>query len=408
VLAATHRQARCRPMDAHALIREFGSPLYVYDLDVVQARCRALRSAVTWKPFQIYFAVKANPCPAVVRTIIAEGFGIDAVSPGEVALGLKLGLRPEQILYTENSMTDAEQAEAMRQRVLINCGSIDRLERLAAAGVRECAMRFNPDIGDGAHEKICTAGPLTKFGVHYTLVEQVRAIEQRTGIKVIGAHMHIGSGFLESEAFAKACGVIFELAARLPNLRFVDCGGGIGIPYRADQRAMDLPTMGARLSADMAAFCKRLGRPLELHLEPGRFLVAESGTLFCTVTSVKENPDGRVFVGTDTGFNHLVRVAMYDAYHRIDNITRPNAPLRKVDVVGNICESGDIFARDRMLPMPQLGDVLAIRDAGAYGMAMASTYNLRPLPAEVVLSAGKPRLARSRQRVSDILDAWIW
>jgi diaminopimelate decarboxylase len=169
---------------------------------------------------------------------------------------------------------------------------------------------------------------------------------------------------------------------------------------------MDLAAMGRQLAADMEAFCSRYGRRLELRLEPGRFLVAESGTLLCTVTSVKETPEGRVFVGTDTGFNHLVRVAMYDAFHRIDNLSRPDAPRRKVDVVGNICESGDIFARDRELPLPQPGDLLAIRDAGAYGFAMASTYNLRPLPAEVAVEGGAARLVRPRQRIADLLAAW--
>jgi diaminopimelate decarboxylase len=393
-------------MSPSALIAAHGSPLYTYDLDTVRARCRALKAAIPYAPFQPLYAIKANPCPAVVRTILGEGFGIDAVSPGEVAMALRLGVDPQRIVYTENNMTDAEQAEAIAQGVLINCGSLDRLERLGAAGVKRCAVRFNPDVGAGAHEKICTAGPLTKFGVPNAHLDRVLEIERRTGIRVVGAHMHIGSGFLEPEAFAQACTVIFALAARLPHLEFIDCGGGIGIPYRAEQRSMDLAAMGRQLAADMEAFCSRYGRRLELRLEPGRFLVAESGTLLCTVTSVKETPEGRVFVGTDTGFNHLVRVAMYDAFHRIDNLSRPDAPRRKVDVVGNICESGDIFARDRELPLPQPGDLLAIRDAGAYGFAMASTYNLRPLPAEVAVEGGAARLVRPRQRIADLLAAW--
>ena len=164
--------------------------------------------------------------------------------------------------------------------------------------------------------------------------------------------------------------------------------------------------MGKELSAAFAAFCAAYGRPLELRLEPGRFPVAESGTLITTVTSVKVNPDGRVFVGCDSGFNHLIRPCMYGAYHRISNLTRPDAP--KQIVVGNICESGDIFARDRELPLPQVGDLLGIHEAGAYGMAMASTYNLRPLPAEIALSGGNPRLVRPRQTVEDLLAAWVW
>lgn len=395
-------------MNAAALIAQFGSPLYVYDLDTVRARVRALKAAITWPRFQPLFAIKANPCPAVARAIIDEGFGIDAVSPGEVAMALRLGVRPDLIQYTENNMTDAEQAEAVAQGVMITVGSLDRLERLAAAGARECSVRFNPDVGDGAHEKICTAGPLTKFGVASAYVDRVLEIERRSQLRVVGCHMHIGSGFLDHVAFAQACEVIFSIAARLPHLRFIDCGGGIGIPYKPDQRPLDLAAMGAHLSREFAAFCQRYGRDLELRLEPGRFPVAEAGTLLTTVTSVKENPDGRVFVGCDSGFNHLIRPCMYGAWHRIANATRPQAPVRTVDVVGNICESGDIFARDRDLPLPVLGDILAIGDAGAYGMAMASTYNLRPLPAEVVLDAGQARLVRRRQTVDELLAAWSW
>jgi diaminopimelate decarboxylase len=273
------------PPSPHDLVARFGSPLYVYDLALVRARARALTAAITWRPFQPLYAVKANPCPAVVATIRAEGFGIDAVSPGEVALALRCGVPAQQVLYTENNMTDAEQAEALAQGVLINCGSLDRLERVGRAGGREASVRFNPDVGAGAHEKICTAGPLTKFGVHYTQVDQVLAIERATGIKVVGCHMHIGSGILDAEVYAKAMAVIFAVAERLPNLRFVDVGGGIGIPYRPEHRHVDLAALGAKASELMAAFCRRYGRPLELRLEPGRFLVAEAGTLLTTVTA---------------------------------------------------------------------------------------------------------------------------
>ncbi len=392
------------------LAARFGTPLYVYDLATVRARARALLAAVTWRPFQPLFAIKANPVPAVAQAIVAEGFGVDAVSPGEVALALRLGVDSAKVLYTENNMTDAEQTAALAQNVLVNCGSLDRLQRLAQAGATRAAVRFNPDIGAGAHEKICTAGPLTKFGVHYSLVDQVRAVERGSALKVVGCHMHIGSGFLDADAFVRACGVLLSVARQLPNLEFIDFGGGLGIPYKPDDGPIDLARVGAEVSRLMAEFCAAYGRPLELRLEPGRFLVAESGTLLTTVTSVKTNPgpDGRTFAGCDSGFNHLVRPTMYGAYHRIANLSRPDAAPQKVDVVGNICESGDIFARDRMLPAPQPGDVLAIGDAGAYGSAMASTYNTRPLPAEVVLDGDLVRLARRRQTVDELLSAWEW
>lgn len=391
------------------LLARFGSPLYVYDLDVVRARARALLACIAYRPFQPLYAVKANACPALVRAIIAEGFGIDAVAPGEVALALRLGLRPDLVLYTENNMTDAEQAEALGQGVLITCGSLDRLERLGHAGARTAAVRFNPDVGAGAHEKICTAGPLTKFGVHHSQVDEVLRIERETGLQVVGCHMHIGSGILDAAVYAQAMTVILSVAARLPHLRFIDFGGGLGIPYQPDQRPIDLQAVGRAASRLMEEFAQRYGRRLELRLEPGRFLVAEAGTLYTTVTAVKTNPDGgRTFVGCDSGFNHLVRPTMYDAYHRIDNVSRPDAPPAVVDVVGNICESGDVFAHARSLPRPQVDDVLALRDAGAYGLAMASTYNLRPLPAEVVIDGGVAKLARRRQTVDELLNAWEW
>jgi diaminopimelate decarboxylase len=254
---------------------------------------------------------------------------------------------------------------------------------------------------------------MTKFGVHYSQIAEVRRIEERTGIAVIGCHMHIGSGILDAAVYAKAMAVIIDVAKQLPNLSFIDFGGGLGIPYHSTQTAINVQEVGAQADAMMATFSKEFGRSITLRLEPGRFLVAEAGTLLTTVTAIKTNPDtaqakGRTYVGCDTGFNHLVRVAMYDAFHRIDNLTRPDAPQQAVDIVGNICESGDVFARDRAIATPQLGDLLAIRDAGAYGMAMASTYNTRPLPAEIVIDGDTVRVARPRQTLSTLLDAYVW
>jgi diaminopimelate decarboxylase len=392
------------------LVQRFGSPLYVYDLTVVRARARAFADCIRYSPFQPFYAVKANPCPAVVRAIIDQGYGIDALSPGEVALALRLGVKPDLVLYTENNMTDIEMNAAIAQGVLINCGSLDRLERLGASGAKTASVRFNPDVGASAHAKTLTAGPMSKFGIHHSEVERVREIESRTGIAVIGCHMHIGSGFLDAVAFVEAMGVILDVARKLPHLRFIDFGGGIGIPYREEEKPVDLRELGSRIDRAMESFCAAYGRPLELRLEPGRFLVAEAGTLYTTVTSVKRNPgaDGRTYVGCDTGFNHLIRPCMYDAYHRIENITGGARQREVVDVVGNICESGDVFARDRKLPQSEVGDILAIRDAGAYGMAMASTYNMRPLPAEVVLDGQQARLARTRQSIEELMSGYVW
>ena len=392
--------------DIAGLMEAHGSPLYVYDLETVRARAKQLRAAFPYEHLQLLYAIKANPCPTIVKTLLAENFGIDCVSPGEVRHALNLGTPAEHVLYTENNMTDAEMQQAITDGVLINCGSLDRLERLAQAGAKQAAVRFNPDVGDGAHKKILTAGPLTKFGVYYNQVDQVRRIEDEYGIQVIGCHMHIGSGILNADVYVQAMQVILGVAKQLPHLQFINFGGGIGIPYKEEDQAIHVPGLGAEASKMMETFCADYGRDLELRLEPGRFLVGEAGSLYTTVTSVKENPDGRIYVGCDTGFNHLVRPCMYDSYHAIENISHPNNPPTTVDVVGNICESGDIFARDRQLPKPELGDILAIRDAGAYGMSMASTYNMRPLPAEIVLDGEETIVARKQQSLDSILNAW--
>jgi diaminopimelate decarboxylase len=219
------------------------------------------------------------------------------------------------VLYTENNMTDAEMAEALRQGVLVNCGSLDRLERLAAAGATRAAVRFNPDIGAGAHEKICTAGPLTKFGVHHSEVAKVRAIEASSNLRVVGCHMHIGSGFLDAEAFIAACQVILGVARQLPNLAFIDVGGGLGIPYKPGDRQIDLAQVGAAVSRMMEGFCASYGRRIELRLEPGRFLVAESGVLVTTVTSVGEAPRKRVTLSQRWG-SRLPRASTISAATR--------------------------------------------------------------------------------------------
>ena len=390
-------------IDAQEIIQLCGSPAYVYDLDIVRERARALKKAMHYQPTQLLYAIKANANPAVVRVLLEEGYGIDAVSPGEVAMALALGCPAEKIQYTENNMTNAEMQDATDNGVMITCGSLDRLERLAKSGAKTAAVRFNPDVGGGAHEKVVTGGPLTKFGVHHSQVAEAVKLTEGTDCKIVGAHMHIGSGILDANLFVSAMGVILDIAKQLPDLEFIDFGGGIGIPYKPTDEAVDVPALGDHASQLMEKFSEAYGRPIEMRLEPGRFLVGDAGSLYCSVTSVKRNPDGRCFVGCDSGFNHLVRPCMYNSYHHIDNCSNPDGDIETVDIVGNICESGDIFARDRELPTAKVGDILAIRDAGAYGIVMASTYNIRPLPAEAVIQDGKLSLQRAARSINDLL-----
>lgn len=400
------------PKQSHlrAVAAEQGTPLYAYDIDMVRERAQRLTEVISWPRKQLLYAIKANPCPAIARTMFDLGFGCDCVAPGEVALAKALGLPTEKILLTENNLSNEEMTAALADDVLICAGSLDRLQSMAQAGAKRAAVRFNPDVGASEHAHTLTAGPLTKFGVHHSEVKDVVAIERATGLKVVGCHMHIGSGSLDASAFVEAMQVILSVAQELPHLEFIDFGGGLGVPYKPEQEPVDIAAIGAELSNVMSDFCQAYGRELELRLEPGRWLSAECGSLVTMVTAVKTTPEGRIFIGCDSGFNHLIRPMMYGSYHGIRNLSSPDAPPTTVDVVGNICESGDIFARDRVLPLPKVGDVLSIDTAGAYGMSMGSTYNLRPLPAEVALWETDGQLHTSLERprlsIEALLQQW--
>ena len=395
-----HRLPPCQKLSSESLCQiaeTWATPSFVYDLDKVRFQARELGTHIQHPRRQLLYAIKANPRPAVVRALLAEGYGIDAVSPGEVELALALGCPADKICYTENNMTDAEQAEAVAHGVMINCGSLDRLRRLAEAGVQQAAVRFNPDIGDSEHAHTLTAGPLTKFGIHHSQIAEVRAIEAEFGMQVVGCHAH----WLEcaERRQLRRCHGGDRRSGKGPAAFTVGrCWRWFGRAlstgssphrYRSGGRSAD------QLIADLEAFH---ARPLELRLEPGRYLVAEAGYLLTTVTSVKTNPDGRTYVGCDSGFNHLIRPMMYGSYHPIANVSNPQGAAQVVDIVGmKPCESGDVFARERSIPQPRLGDVLAIGCAGAYGMSMGSTYNIRPLPAEIITEDGTPRLVRRRR-----------
>jgi diaminopimelate decarboxylase len=245
-------------------------------------------------------------------------------------------------------------------------------------------LRLNPGVGAGHHAHVVTGGTESKFGMSEEDLARAVEILAAARVRVVGLHSHIGSGILEPAPFLEAAGVVTRVAATLPDLELIDFGGGIGIPYRPGEQEMDLPALGAGLAAAVRGLEERLGRQLALWLEPDRFLVAQAGTLVARVTCRKEVNE-RVYVGLDTGMNHLIRPALYGSYHAISNLSAPAGAVEPVEVVGDVCENADVFAASRPLPAPAEGHLLAIHDAGAYGYAMASHYNLWPLPREVLL-----------------------
>lgn len=405
---------------ASDLARKFGTPAYVYDEETMRSKVRQLLQNIPYRPLKIYYAAKANTNIAVLKIIREEGgqsIGIDAVSPGEIESALKAGFRPEQIIFTSTSVTDEEMKFAIAKKVLVNCDSLSQLERYGRLNPnsRVC-FRVNPDVGAGHHGHVITGGPESKFGVWVGDVGIAFGIAAKHKLKIVGIHEHIGSGILETGKFLSAMKVLLAVIGKnrekLGDLEFVDFGGGIGVPYRPEQKQIDLKLFGAAVSRLFSDFCSSFGRKLAMAIEPGRFVVAESGLLLCTVNTVKRTPAHR-FVGVDTGFNHLIRPMAYGSYHPIivaDNCNGKNGEKKeKVAVCGNICESGDVFTRtedgiaDRELPPVKEGDVLAILVAGAYGFSMASTYNTRPRPPEVLVSGRNARIIRKKEELSHVI-----
>ena len=395
--------------------RRFGTPLYLYSENLIRHQYRRIKDAFSkqYPRTKILYAAKANTSLSILRVLRDEGAEVDAVSPGEVHVALAAGYKPEQILFTGTSVGFDELLDLLDVGVRMNIDSESQLDRLLEQEVPEMiSVRVNPELGAGHHEHVITAGPLAKFGVWDDDAVRVYAKAKRAGVRRFGVHMHIGSGILDVEHYVNATRRLLEVAGRVKaetgvSFDFVDLGGGVGVPYKPGEPQVDLDAFFGRLIPFVKGELTRqgLGEP-ELWFEPGRFLVAEAGVLLTRVTTVKHNPQ-RKFIGVDAGFNTLIRPAMYGSYHQILAASAMNAPEEIVDVYGPLCESGDLFARGRSIPRVSEGSLLAIMNAGAYGFSMASSYNSRPLPAEVMVKDGEARLIRERETLADLVRGQI-
>lgn len=377
-----------------AVATEFGTPSFVYDLDRVRERAAGLRAAFAARDVRILYAMKANACVPVLRALLNADVGVDAVSPAEAALAMFVGFAPGDVFYSANNMSEEDIRWAVGRGVVINVGEVGSLATIARLAPKSgISLRANLEVGAGHHAHVVTGGRMSKFGIMAEdlpyAVEEARAL----GLEVRGLHQHIGSGNLAIQPFVESVERLAAVALQVPGLRFVNIGGGLGVPYRPGERAVDLDALAAAVDPAIAGLRER---GIEVWIEPGRYLVADAGTLIATVTSIKDRGDV-VFAGTDSGMGHLIRPALYGAYHEVTNLSNPAGESRIYDVVGNICETGDFFARARAVQHIRVGDVLGILDAGAYAMSMASEYNMRPLPAEVVVESGEARLVRDRE-----------
>lgn len=386
-----------------------GTPVHVYSGPLIDARFRAFEAPFATVPHRVHYAIKANATLDVVRRLRGLGAGADANSGGEIDVALRAGYAPSDIVFTGVGKTRAELERAVRLGVrAINAESFGEVARIGAiAEAAGCearvAIRINPDVDAGSHPHISTGSHGTKFGVSILQARaMIREVAGRPGLRLVGLHVHIGSQITSPEPLARAAESVVDLALDLMagglRLEHLDLGGGLGIAYRPGQAVL---TPDAYAAAILPAV-RRSG--LNLVLEPGRWIVGPSGVLVTEVVDLKPRPLGGWFVIVDAGMTDLIRPALYGAWHTIEPVLeRAGVPVR-VDVVGPVCETSDTFGADRELPLPEVGDLIVIRDTGAYGAVMSSNYNRRPAAAEVMVDSAGDRVIRRRQTVDDILQ----
>jgi diaminopimelate decarboxylase len=385
------------------LVNSFGTPLYVYDAEIIDRQYSRLKQAFSSCKTRINFACKALNNVKVMRHLHDLGACLDTVSIQEVWLGLKAGFTPEEIIYTPNCVSMEEIDLAVKEGVMINIDNISILEQfgLKYGNTVPICIRINPHVMAGGNINISTGHIDSKFGISIYQMRHVDRVVKNTGLNVIGLHMHTGSDIVDVDIFLRAADILFEQAEHFPDLTFIDFGSGFKVPYKPDDHSTDIEELGEKLTARFKEFCSEYGRELELWFEPGKFLVSQAGTFLVKVNVLKQTT-AAMFVGVDSGLNHLIRPMLYNGYHHITNVSNPEGALRLYTVVGYICET-DTFGWDRKLNEVREGDILAFNNAGAYGMTMSSNYNSRFRPAEVLIKNGKAELIRRRENLDDIL-----
>ncbi|MBK1682439.1 diaminopimelate decarboxylase [Rhodoferax fermentans] len=401
-----------------SLARTHGTPLWVYDAATIERQVAALRSFDV-----IRFAQKANSNTHILRLMKRCGVAVDSVSLGEIERALAAGFKPgeynghAEIVFTADLLDRTTLARVAELGVPVNCGSIDMLDQLGSVSPGHPVwLRINPGFGHGHSNKTNTGGEHSKHGIWHGDLPQALARVSANGLKLVGLHMHIGSG-VDYSHLQEVCGAMVALVRTVKaqglDLQAISSGGGLSIPYQAGEPQIDTAHYFSLWDAARQEIATLLGHPVALEIEPGRYLVAESGVLVAEVRAVKDQGSAR-FVLVDAGFSDLMRPAMYGSYHGMELIradgTAATGPVLDTVLGGPLCESGDVFTQGeggvvltRALPQAQVGDLLVIHDTGAYGASMSSNYNTRPLIPEVLVENGVPRLIRRKQTVAELL-----
>ncbi|HEY1112944.1 MAG TPA: diaminopimelate decarboxylase [Chitinophagaceae bacterium] len=389
------------------LAERFGTPLYVYHAEKIKEQYETLEKAFSGCKTRFFYACKALTNINVLKYINSLGAGLDCVSINEVMLGLKAGFTPDRILFTPNCVDFAEIEEGKNLGVNLNIDNISILEQFGNkyGGSYPILIRFNPHIMGGGNYKISTGHIDSKFGISIHQMRHIERIVKSTGLHVKGIHMHTGSDIKDVNVFLTGLDIMFDVAENFPGLEFIDLGSGFKVPYTEDDVRTDVNDLGEKVAAAFQKYSREKGRELEVWFEPGKFLVSEAGYFIVKCNVIKQTT-ATVFVGVNSGFNHLIRPMFYEAYHRIENISNPFGSPRIYTVVGHICET-DTFAWDRKLSEVREGDYLVFYNAGAYGFEMSSNFNSRLKPAEVLVKDGEALLIRKRDVFEDLLKNQI-
>lgn len=384
------------------IAEEFGTPVYVYHGEKIVNQYQRLKGAFPGVNVQLHYALKALNNINILKLLKQQGAGLDAVSIQEVQLGLRAGFLPHEIMYTPNCVDFEEIKEAVTMGVTINIDNISTLELFGHeyGSSVPCCIRLNPHIMAGGHSHISVGHIDSKFGISIYQLRHVQRVVESHKIKVNGLHMHTGSDILDADVFLRGAELLFDAAQSFPDLEFMDFGSGFKVGYKEGDIVTDIEEMGGKIAEAFKAFCKSYGRELSLWFEPGKFIVSESGSLLVKANVIKQTTS-TVFIGVNSGQNHLIRPMFYDAYHHIENISNPKANPRLYSVVGYICET-DTLGYDRKIAEVREGDILRIKNAGAYGFTMSNNYNARLRPCEVLYYKNKAHLIRKRESIEDL------
>jgi diaminopimelate decarboxylase len=379
----------------------------VYHAEKIEQQYQNLLAHFSATQTRFFYACKALTNIHILKVVKEMGCNIDCSSINEVKLALHVGFIPSSILYTSNSVGFDEIATAVELGVHVNIDSLSNLEKFGAkyGSTKAVGVRIRPDVMAGGNLKISTGHDKSKFGIPVAQLAELKNLQEKFQINIHTLHIHTGSEIKDVAVFIKSAEVFDTLLPHFPTVEVLDFGGGFKVPYQPGEKGTDIESLGAEVNKAVQNLSAKFGRPLSAWFEPGKYMVSEAGFFIAKVNVLKAS-GGQLFAGINTGLNHLIRPMFYDAYHHIDNLTHPDKPTQQYAVVGNICET-DTFAWDRTLPSIEEGDFLVFYNAGAYGYEMASNYNARFKPAQVLYQNGEAKLISRADQFEDLLSLQV-